>query len=67
MQAGDPVFPRGETDGINVRDWFAAKAMDSIITWHPRQNALDRPSQQVSRIVRLSYEFSDAMIVESNK
>ena len=63
---GDPAFPTLDKfypeHGMSLRDYFAAKAMQSLIIqiYNPEYNSAED-------IAKWSYEFADAMIRESQK
>jgi hypothetical protein len=80
MRDGGPAFPmllpqRAENGmvvenkiipGLTIRDYFAAKAMQSLIIKGPSWVAGDG-SEYRSAVARQSYEQADAMITEKNK
>lgn len=57
---GGPAFPfphpHGKEDGMSLRDYFAAKAMQGLIV-DP-----DRADQSREECARLSYLMADAML-----
>ena len=70
----EPAFPSGLMsydskphevsalhNGITIRDYFAAKAMQAYIEDH------NRPTSMRNEIVSLSYAFADAMLKERMK
>lgn len=70
MKPEDNFFPPQPTDtsviftGISVRDYIAIEAMKGVI------NARLVPSlgeHHTKFVARVSYEFADALIAESNK
>lgn len=62
---GGPAFPSwdyqmmGDSGGMTVRDYFAAKAMAIA--------AQENPDESVHVIARLSYGLADAMLAERAK
>ena len=69
MQSPDePAFPHIVdekkyiySEGMTLRDYFAAKAMQAYIEDH------NRPTSMRNEIVSLSYAFADAMLKERMK
>jgi hypothetical protein len=75
---GGPAFPVNEyvqhngltigvQEGMNLRDYFAAKAMQSIYTatvdWTPTGTPMDEESLQVlADVAQDAYKLADAMI-----
>ena len=56
-ETGGPAFPRGEIQtapGMTLRDYFAAKAMQSLIT-------IQLQTKQVAT-AETAYEWADAMM-----
>lgn len=66
---GGPAFPticHGEgvyTEGMTLRDYFAAKAMQAVLTGLVTTS--ERPVS--TELADLSYKIADAMIAESKK
>jgi hypothetical protein len=65
-----PAFPTmkyehgGESDGITLRDYFAAKAMQAIlIAKYPVTKELDAEH----KIAKAAYQGADAMLAARNK
>ena len=65
------AFPRpfsGTTqyaqDGMTLRDYFAAKAMQAVITGYATQNKVDSYSDYWAGF---AYEMADAMLAEREK
>ena len=52
--------------GMTLRDYFAAKAMQAMITKSNGQDSTGGAAG-VPRIAKLAYEYADAMLVESEK
>ena len=70
---GGPAFPTtqwghgGEADGMTLRDYFAAKAMQSIyaanVEWTPTGTPMDEESLQVlADVAQDAYKMADAML-----
>jgi hypothetical protein len=66
---GGPAFPiecnivngfRDDT-GVNLRDWFAAKAISGIIAAHTQIDY----GYEVGLVVKEAYQIADAMMAES--
>lgn len=59
---GGPAFPRmpGESPGLSLRDYFAAKAM---------QGMLSDPTVACDgvRLARIAYSHADAMLLEMSR
>ena len=56
---GGPAFPVAGYQGMTLRDYFAAKAMQSLLTSIEAGN-----EHQVSLIPNIAYEMADAMLKE---
>jgi hypothetical protein len=67
---GGQAFPRTgfhkEQDGMTLRDYFAAKAMQALIA-KGMDNPNNRNAKGVPVIANFSYEYADAMLAERNK
>ena len=65
VDANDPFFKRGQ-EGMTLRDYFAAKALTSLIEAMPHTKAKKLPFQKdetiAEMIARISYGYADAMI-----
>ena len=74
---GGPAFPQTEVDrdglavthqtGLTMRDYFAAKAMQSIyaanVEWEPTGTPMDEESLQVlADVAQDAYKMADAML-----
>lgn len=58
----EPAFPfRGLFPGISKRDYFAALAMQGLLT------AIDKSTIDIKMIVKDSYAIADSMVAESEK
>ena len=56
---GGPAFPVAGYQGMTLRDYFAAKAMQSLLASIEAGN-----EHQVSLIPNIAYEMADAMLKE---
>lgn len=54
------VHRLSETQGMTLRDYFAAKAMQSILSFA-------RPSNPQNDMAKAAYMYADAMITERSK
>jgi hypothetical protein len=65
-QYANGVQPTGFSQGMTLRDYFAAKAMQSLIlTKHYQDIATDQPAMFVEMLTTLadeSYDYADAML-----
>lgn len=61
MSENPQAFPNQSTDGMTLRDYFAAAAMKSLIV-DP-----DRCDQSRDQCARLSYLMADAMLAQRNE
>jgi hypothetical protein len=68
MKKNDQAFPVGYNghEGMTLRDYFAAKAMQSLIlTKHYQDIATDQPAMLVEMLTTLadeSYDYANAML-----
>lgn len=54
--------------GMSLRDYFAAKAMQSLIALAPSMNKDGlTPAEAMDMIVASAWQFADAMIIERSK
>jgi hypothetical protein len=53
------AFPDWTKDGMTLRDYFAAKAMQAVITGYATQNKVDSYSDYWAGF---AYEMADAML-----
>jgi hypothetical protein len=76
IQGGsDPAFPSafiGDAnihahDGMTLRDYFAAKAMASLVTKQETAQAWKQDGDYGTYVAELSYGMADAMIAARNK
>ena len=58
---GGPAFPTMEDDGMTLRDYFAAKAMQAMIIKPPPE------AKTGAEIVSLAYVAADLMLAERSK
>jgi len=65
-KTGGPAFPRSHDcdghNGMTLRDYFAAKAMQGMLA-----TDIDCSPEQVPSIVESAYILADAMLAERNK
>lgn len=76
VDASGPAFPNGAyhpdgslVDGMTLRDYFAAQAMNGILAFHRAQQE-GLPSATGDPFVvtaRSAYRFADAMLKERSK
>jgi hypothetical protein len=68
---GGPAFPcewdyissyREEANGMTLRDYFAAKAMQSTLADDAYAEKTETPSEWVAIVAKASYEIADAML-----
>jgi hypothetical protein len=78
---GGPAFPRcntpdivsgGWTDGMTLRDYFAAAALQAFSSDSFRESALkiaerNRPATMNSVMAEIVYEMADAMLAERER
>jgi hypothetical protein len=60
-----PAFPcweGNETEGMSIRDYFAAKAMQGYIMDEAIARDSDNGMAWLNKIAKASYEMADAMI-----
>lgn len=71
--SGGPAFPWGEpfvnppTSGMSLRDYFAIKALQGIISKQRVEMTDQRLSEMVMQNVRGAYDYADAMLAEREK
>ena len=60
---GGPAFPidSGSYDGITIRDYFAAKAMQSQLVFEGMEGC------ETEKICGMAYEIADAMLKARNQ
>lgn len=70
---GGPAFPvawplpNAPEPGMSLRDYFATKAMGSIIAWPDGAPGRLREETYEQATARLAYRYADAMIAERAK
>jgi hypothetical protein len=64
LHTGGPAFPVGVTNGMSLRDYFAAKAMQSYISDKEFVDACVFMEKDVKEeIARVAYAQADAMLI----
>ena len=58
----EPMFTHIESEGINLRDWFAGMALQGMLARSQRYRARDGRSDWYSAIAEEAYEISDALL-----
>ena len=72
-ETGGPAFPVptgcGEDQGMTLRDYFAAKAMQAyVLAWNQKNDLVhDTAACVASTICTDAYEIADAMLEARNK
>jgi hypothetical protein len=69
-KTGGPAFPDGSTNewgnatkgGMTLRDYFAAKAMQSLMSMTEIQVAIGKKDIKIEVVANASYEWADAML-----
>ena len=62
---GGPAFPyenRYEHEGMTLRDYFAAKAMQSTLADNAYVERTETPAEWLAIVAKASYEMADAML-----
>lgn len=62
----EPAFPCPDHDGLSLRDYFAAKAMQGVWANSDLLTRLPRASA-AQQIAAMAYEQADAMLEERKK
>ena len=63
LYTGGPAFPVGTASGMSLRDYFAAKAMQSYVGDEPFGDACTFMGKDVNEeIARVAYQIADAML-----
>jgi len=63
LHTGGPAFPVGVTNGMSLRDYFAAKAMQSYISDKEFIDACAFMGEDFKeQVARVSYLMADAML-----
>lgn len=60
--AGSGPQGTGKVDGMSLRDYFAAKAMQGIVSTVPHHSCVDPRD-----VAEEAYQFADAMLAERAK
>ena len=60
LNTGGPAFPVGNVNGMSLRDYFAAKALQGIM-------ACNGVYEDEKKLARYCYEQADAMLEVRNK
>ena len=66
-QDGGAAFPVGGYCGMTLRDYFAAKAMASLIAKQETAQAWKQDGDYGTYVAELSYGMADAMIAARNR
>ncbi len=68
FKTGGRAFPTqmGNDDGMTLRDYFAAKAMQGMLSSTDPQTR-DSVFQNIERAAVFAYEFADGMLQERDK
>lgn len=72
-ETGGPAFPSEhvpnqlKADGISVRDYFAAKAMQGWFASYPPDANPAYAVRGVKKVAELAYDIADAMLEVRNK
>ncbi|EPY5145513.1 hypothetical protein ACXDR1_002009 [Klebsiella pneumoniae] len=59
---GGPAYPTQEYEGLTVRDYFAAKAMQGWLASYPESNQHPVATHHENMVAELSYLMADAML-----
>ncbi|MBY4947039.1 hypothetical protein K6V92_10455 [Cupriavidus respiraculi] len=68
IKDGGPAFPHderaqhNERDGMTLRDYFAAKAMQAYLSAYPCQGELDSTQADMGDVASDAYRMADAML-----
>lgn len=57
-----PAFPTQGYEGLTVRDYFAAKAMQGWLASYPESNQHPVATHHENMVAELSYLMADAML-----
>ena len=67
-RSGGPAFPIDGVPGMSLRDYFAAAAMQSVLTWREKWLAWERDdADPQGTAAMVAYEIADAMLAERAK
>lgn len=61
---GGPAYPTQGYEGLTVRDYFAAKAMQGWLASYPESNQHPVVTHHENMVAELSYLMADAMLKE---
>lgn len=59
---GGPAYPTQGCQGLTVRDYFAAKAMQGWLASYPESNQHPVVTHHENMVAELSYLMADAML-----
>lgn len=59
---GVPAYPTQGYEGLTVRDYFAAKAMQGWLASYPESNQHPVATHHENMVAELSYLMADAML-----
>lgn len=59
---GGPAYPTQGYEGLTVRDYFAAKAMQGWLESYPESNQHPVVTHHENMVAELSYLMADAML-----
>lgn len=59
---GGPAYPTQGYEGLTVRDYFAAKAMQGWLASYPESNQHPVSAHHENMVAELSYLMADAML-----
>ena len=59
---GGPAYPTQGYEGLTVRDYFAAKAMQGWLASYPESNQHPVATHHENMVADLSYLMADAML-----
>lgn len=59
---GGPAYPTQGCEGLTVRDYFAAKAMQGWLASYPESNQRPVATHHENMVAELSYLMADAML-----
>ena len=58
------ISPSGHSTGMDLRDYFAAKAMQELIIILASDQTVDHPDDRRDRVSMLAYKQADSMLQE---
>jgi hypothetical protein len=70
LHTGGPAFPVGNVNGMSLRDYFAAKALQVVYekNWDMFMNeTFESPEEAVQGAAKDAYELADAMLQAREK